>query len=77
MHLQAVFFLVNAPGHVLQAPLFLDLLDQYRVYNEVTERRSVLVALGSRCAGEVVVVGRAEEEDAFAGVISLLLTQAL
>jgi hypothetical protein len=64
MHFQAMFFFVHAPRHGLKAPLFLYLFDERSVYDQVAEGGAVLVAFGRRCAGEVVVVGWAEEEDA-------------
>ena len=58
--------LVYALGHNFQVPLLLYLLHQLCVYSEIAERCTVLVASCCRGAGEVVVVRRTKEEDAFA-----------
>jgi hypothetical protein len=60
---------VNAPGHGLEGPFLLDLLDERSVDGQVAEGRRVLVAAGRCGAGEVVVVGGADEEDAFTNSI--------
>jgi hypothetical protein len=56
---------VNTAAHGFEGPFLLDLLDERSVDDEVAERRGVFVAASCCGAGEVVVVGGADKEDAF------------
>lgn len=64
---------VDASIHDLKTPFFLYLLDKRSVYGKVTNWCGVLVTPSGGGAGEVVVVGREEEEYTFADKISKVI----
>jgi hypothetical protein len=66
VHFKTMFCLVDLARHAFEVPFFLDRGDERGVDGEVAEGRRVCVAGRGGGAGEVVVVGGAEEEDAFA-----------
>lgn len=61
---------IDTLAHSLETPFLLDRLYEGSVYDQVAERRTVLVASGCCGAREVVVMRRAQKEDALAIMVS-------
>jgi len=64
-----VFCLIDVLAHGLEAPFLLDFLDEGCIDGQVAEWGGVLVTRGCCGAGEVVVVGGTEQEDALAALM--------
>ena len=69
MHFETVLCFVDVQGHFVEVGFGVQFLDGGGVDLEVPEGGCVGGALGEGTSGKVVVVGRAEEEDAFAVVV--------